>query len=139
MEIDKTTLADLVIFDREDEFSVFNKINFTVTSRGKDQLKKNIGSPLPNIESIKNVQQTLLYILARKEKWPTTISNGTVMVVERFYESNIDPVPSKPNAFAAFSYKILHSHDYTLVKYSVKHCFDFINGMKQLKIGRAHV
>ena len=26
MEIDKTTLADLVIFDKEDEFSVFNKI-----------------------------------------------------------------------------------------------------------------
>ncbi len=130
MEIDKTTLADLVIFDREDEFSVFNKINFTVTSRGKDQLKKNIGSPLPNIESIKNVQQTLLYILARKEKWPTIISNGTVMVVERFYETNIDPIPVKPNAFDAFSYKILHSHDFSLVKYSVSHCFDFIKGMK---------
>lgn len=131
MEIDKTTLADLVIFDREDEFSIFNKINFTVTSRGKEQLKKNIGSPLPNIEAIKNVQQTLLYILSKKDKWPTQISNGTVMVVERFYESNIDPIPSKPNVFEAFSYKILHSHDYTLVKYSVKHCFDFIKGMKQ--------
>ncbi len=130
MEIDKTTLSDLVIFDREDEFSIFNKINFTVTSRGKDQLKKNISSPLPNIEAIKNVQQTLLYILRQKNKWPTLISNGTVMVVERFYESNIDPIPTKPNAFAAFSYKILHSHDYTLVKYSIKHCFDFIKGMK---------
>ena len=132
MEIDKTTLADLVIFDREDEFSIFNKINFTVTSRGKEQLKKNISSPLPNIEAIKDVQQTLLYILSKKEKWPLVISNGTIMVVERFYESNIDPIPTKPNTVSAFSYKILHSHDFSLVKYSVRHAFDFIKGMKQV-------
>ena len=132
MEIDKTTLADLVIFDREDEFSIFNKINFTVTSRGKEQLKKNISSPLPNIEAIKEVQQTLLYILSKKEKWPLVISNGTIMVVERFYESNIDPIPTKPNTVSAFSYKILHSHDFSLVKYSVRHAFDFIKGMKQV-------
>ena len=130
MEIDKTTLADLVIFDREDEFSIFNKINFTVTSRGKEQLKKNISSPLPNIDAIKDVQQTLLYILSKKEKWPLVISNGTIMVVERFYESNIDHIPTKPNTISAFSYKILHSHDFSLVKYSVRHAFDFIKGMK---------
>ncbi len=131
MEIDKTTLADLVIFDREDEFSVFNKINFTLTSRGKDQLKKNISAPLPDIESIKNVQQTLLYILGKKEKWPTTISNGTIMVVERFYESNLDPIPAKPNTLAAFTYKLWHSHDFSLIKYSIRHSFDFIKGMKE--------
>ena len=130
MEIDKTTLADLVIFDREDEFSIFNKINFTVTSRGKEQLKKNISSPLPNIDAIKDVQQTLQYILSKKDKWPLVISNGTIMVVERFYESNIDPIPTKPNTISAFSYKILHSHDFSLVKYSVRHAFDFIKGMK---------
>ena len=131
MEIDKTTLADLVIFDREEEFSVFNKINFTVTSRGKEQLRKNISSPLPNIESINNVQQTLLFILRKKENWPAIISNGTLMVVERFYESNLNPIPAKPNALAAFSYKIFSSHDFSLVKYSVRHSFDFIKGMKQ--------
>jgi len=130
MEIDKTTLADLVIFDREDEFSVFNKINFTVTSRGKDQLKKNISTPLANIEAINNAQQTLLYILSKKEKWPTTISNGTLMVVEKFYESNITPIPAKPNALAAFTYKLWHSHDFSLIKYSIRHSFDFIKGMK---------
>ena len=131
MEIDKTTLADLVIFDREDEFSVFNKINFTLTSRGKEQLKKNISAPLPDIESIKNVQQTLLYILGKKEKWPTTISNGTIMVVEKFYESSLDPIPAKPNTLAAFTYKLWHSHDFSLIKYSVRHSFDFIKGMKE--------
>jgi DNA mismatch repair protein MutS len=132
MEIDKTTLADLVIFDREDEFSVFNKINFTVTSRGKEQLRKNLLNPLVDIAGIKNVQETIITIKNNTAKWPLLISNGTIMVVERFYEAQIDAMPAKPSAIDAFSYKLLHSHDFSLVKYSIRHCFDFIKGMKQL-------
>ena len=131
MEIDKTTLADLVIFDKEDEFSVFNKINFTVTSRGNEQLRKNILTPLADVETIKNVQQTLLFIIKNKENWPTIISNGTIMVIEKFYETNIDLIPAKPSVIDAFSYKVLHSHDFSLVKYSVQHFVDFIKGMKK--------
>jgi DNA mismatch repair protein MutS len=132
MEIDKITLADLVIFDREDEFSIFNKINFTVTSRGKEQLRKNLLNPLSDVASIKNVQQTIVALKNNKEKWPHIISNGTIMVVERFYEAQIDPIPSNPTTIDAFSYKLLHGHDFSLVKYSIRHCFDFIKGMKQL-------
>ena len=131
MEIDKTTLADLVIFDREDEFSIFNKINFTNTSRGKEQLRLNLLNPLPDIASIKNVQQTIGFIRDKKQHWPQIISNGTIMVVEKFFESNIDPIPYNPSSVAAFSYKLLHGHDYNLVKYSTKHCFDFLKGMQQ--------
>ena len=129
MDTDKTTLADLVIFDREDEFAVFNKIDLTATSRGKEQLRKNLLTPLKDISSIKGIQQTVLSLKSNKEQWPFIISNGTVMVVERFYEANIDPIPANPSAVSALSYKVLHSHDYSLVKYSVKHCFDFIKGM----------
>ncbi len=131
METDKTTLADLVIFDREDEFSVFNKINFTTTSRGKEQLRKNLVNTIRDPAAIRNVQQTILMLKNKKQYWPSVISNGTVMVVERFYEANIDPIPSKPSAFSAFTYKLLHGHDFSLVKYSVKHSFDFIKGMEQ--------
>ncbi len=131
METDTTTLADLVIFDREDEFSVFNKINFTTTSRGKEQLRKNLVNTIRDPAAIRNVQQTILMLKNKKQYWPSVISNGTVMVVERFYEANIDPMPSKPTAFSAFTYKLLHGHDFTLVKYSVRHSFDFIKGMEQ--------
>ncbi|NOU37291.1 MAG: DNA mismatch repair protein MutS [Ferruginibacter sp.] len=131
MEIDKTTLADLVIFDKEDEFSVFNKINLTTTSRGKEQLYFNLQNPLSNIESIKNIQQTILGIKSNKNNWPHIISNGTIMVVEKFFETQLDPIPSTPSTIQTLNYKILHSHDFSLVKYSVKHCFDFIKGMQQ--------
>ena len=130
METDKTTLADLEIFNREDELSVFNKINFTLTSRGKEQLHKNLSVPLTDLTAIKNVQQIILLIKKSKLKWPVTISNGTVMVVESFYETTFDPIPAKPNALSTLSYKLLHNHDFTLLKYSVRHCFDFIKGMQ---------
>ena len=131
MEIDKTTLADLVIFDREDEFSVFNKINFTTTSIGKDQLRRNLMNPLATIEAIRNVQDCVGFMQLQKAFWPKIISNGTIMVVERYFETNIDPIPNNPSIITALTYKVLHSHDYTLVKYSVNHCYDFIKGMGQ--------
>ena len=131
MEIDKTTLTDLVIFDREDEFSVFNRINFTETSRGKEQLQKNLMKPLATIAAIQNVQTCVSFMQAKNEHWPKLISNGTIMVVERFYETNIDPIPLNPSFMGAFSYKLLHGHDNTLVKYSVRHCYDFIKGIAQ--------
>lgn len=132
MEIDKTTLNDLSIFNNEEEFSVFNKLNFTRTSQGKEQLKKNLTTPLPTIEAIKGIQQTLQLIIKQLHQWPMQISNGTVMVIERYYESNIDPIPMQASSFTAYSYKLLHGPDFSLVKFSATHCFDFIKGMLQL-------
>lgn len=132
MEIDKTTLTDLIIINRDEEFSIFNKLNFTVTARGKEQLRQNLLSPLPDILSIKTTQETILALKAALNKWPALITNGTIMVVERFFEANIDLIPANATVMAAYSYKIFHSHDFYLVKYSVRHCFDFIKGMHLL-------
>ena len=131
MEIDKTTLADLVIFDRDEAFSIFNKINFTVTTRGKDQLYKNLASPLADIKAIKAVQETVLFIKKNKQSLAGSITNGTLTVIEKFYGTDIDAIPSHPSVLSAFSYKVLHSYDFLLVKYSVRHCFDFVKGMQQ--------
>lgn len=62
MEIDKTTLHDLSVFNPEEEFSVFHKINCTITSNGEAQLRINLSAPLQNIESIQDVQQTIRVI-----------------------------------------------------------------------------
>ncbi|MBS1743456.1 MAG: DNA mismatch repair protein MutS [Bacteroidetes bacterium] len=132
MEIDKTTLNDLSIFNSEEEFSVFSKLNYTVTSNGKDQLIRNLSRPLPSIEAIKGIQQTLQQILLQEKDWPGQISNGTIKVVETFYESTIDPLPETVTQLTTYSYKLLHGPDYSLVKYSAIHCFDFIKGMQLL-------
>ncbi|MEP6713689.1 MAG: DNA mismatch repair protein MutS, partial [Ferruginibacter sp.] len=132
MEIDKTTLNDLAIFNTEEEFSVFNKLNCTLTIRGKEQLKKNLNTPLATVQAINGVQQSLQLIIKKSALWPAQISNGTIMVIERFYDAVIDPIPAAPSSATAYSYKLLHGPDFSLVRFSVTHCFDFIKGMQQM-------
>lgn len=131
MDIDQTTLNDLSIFNQEEEFSLFNKLNLTLTTGGKLQMRHNLSTPLNSIESIQGVQQTLQHIIKHQQDWPVRISNGTIMVVERFYDATLDEIPSSPSAASALSYKIFHGPDFSLVKYSTIHCFDFIKGMQQ--------
>jgi len=132
MEIDKTTLNDLSIFDIEEEFSVFHKINLCRTSGGKEQLFRYFNNPLNTIEAITGVQQTLQLILKNELHWPAQITNGTIMVIEKFYQSVVDEIPSRPSTLSAYVYKLLHNPDFSLVKYSAEHCFDFIKGMQSL-------
>lgn len=132
METDKTTLRDLSIFNHEDQFSVFSKLNLTRTTGGRERLRQIFNKSLNNIESINNVQQTLQLILQNQQQWPLFISNGTVMMIYKFYESTIDDPPSRPTILSTYLYKIFHGPDFSLVKYSIGHVFDFVKGMKQI-------
>jgi len=44
---------------------------------------------------ILETQRILSLILEQEDEWPLTISNGTVMVMERFYETAIDEIPGR--------------------------------------------
>lgn len=132
MEIDKTTLKDLSVFDNEDQFSIFQKLDLTRTVGGREKLWFTFNKTLVSVKEITDVQQTLKFIIKNKEIWPQNISNGTMMVIEKFYESNVDAIPHNASAASAYSYKIFHRPDFSLVKYSTGHCFDFISGMQKL-------
>ncbi len=132
MEIDNTTYEDLSLFSRHEEYSIFHKLDFTRTSAGRDLLLECFGNPLGNLEDILATQGILGLILERLDRWPTSISNGTIMVMEKFYETAIDDIPQALNLPAALSYKFFHSADYAMVRYSVGHFADFIRGMDQL-------
>ncbi len=132
METDKTTLADLTMFNNGDDISVYNKLDFCSTTHGSEQLRINFSTALKTEEEIIDVQQTLRLIIEKQHLWPSQITNGTVMVVEKFYDSHISIIPAHPSTIEAFSYKLLHGPDYALVVYSAKHCFDFIKGFQHL-------
>jgi hypothetical protein len=104
METDKTTLNDLSVFNNEDEFSVFNKLNLTRTTGGREKLRQIFSKSLSDIDSIKNVQKTLQLIIEKHSQWPLFISNGSVMMVYKFYESSIDAPPSRPTPVSAYLY-----------------------------------
>ncbi len=132
METDNTTLNDLAVFQREEEFSIFNKLNLTRTVGGRERLRKNFSSSLKDITAIQNVQETLRLIIEKREEWPLTISNGSIMVIHKFYESILDKIPSRPTPSSAYLYKLFHAADYSLAKYSTGHAFDFVKGIQKL-------
>lgn len=132
METDRTTLNDLSIFNYEDELSVFNKLNLTRTTGGREKLRQTFSKSLDDIESIQNIQNTLQLIIEKQQQWPLFISNGSVMMIYKYYESTIDEPPARPSPISAHIYKLLHGPDYSLIKYSIGHVFDFIKGMKQI-------
>lgn len=132
MEIDNTTLTDLAILNTSDEFSLFSKLNFCQTSGGRETLLKNFITPLSSIEAITGIQQTIQFIQQHQQHWPSQISNGSVMMIEKFYHASVDEIPAKPGTVGVLSYKIFSSGDYSFVKYSTEHAFDFIKGMQQM-------
>jgi DNA mismatch repair protein MutS len=132
MEIDKTTFADLSLFNHEEEFSIFHKLDFTRTRGGKDQLLENFSRPFNDLRRINETQQILSLILQKVEEWPAAISNGTIMVMEKFYETGIDDIPAGYDIISALSYKTFHKPDYSMVRYSVGHFADFIRGMQTI-------
>lgn len=132
MDIDKTTLDDLSVFRNAEESSVLDKLDLCSTTHGSEQLRINFSTALKTPEAVIAIQQTIKLILQRQGQWPVQISNGTVMVVEKFFDSNTSIIPSNPSSLQAYMYKLLHGPDYALVSYSAKHCFDFIKGFQQL-------
>ncbi len=132
MQVDKTTLSDLSIFHSIEEQSVFRHLDFTTSIGGREVLRQLFSKPLSNLNTIQETQRILQLIVQNIQQWPLTITNGTVMVVDKFYESAIEDMPENSNTFSALLYKLTNSHDYSLTKFSVNHFIDFAKGLQQL-------
>ncbi len=132
MEIDKTTLKDLGIFASGESASIAEKLNLANTLRGQQQLEKNLRTTYSTIEEITEVQTAIQSIGIILPQWTKKISNGTLMVVEKYFESRVDSIPANPSVIGAFFYKISNLHDFNLIKYSAKHLHDFVTGSQEM-------
>lgn len=132
MELDNTTYNDLSIFQPEEEFSIFHRLNLTRTVEGRSWLSKFFANPFSDPKPIRETQQILKLVLKHEAQWPGSITNGTIMVIEKFYDSNIDGMPGAANFMNALTYKLFHSPDFSLVRYSISHFADFAKGMLKL-------
>jgi DNA mismatch repair protein MutS len=132
MQIDKTSFSDISIFHAEEEFSIFHKLNFTRTVAGKEWLRKYFTEPHNDLERITGTQRVIRTLMEHVADWPTDISNGTILVMDKFLDYNLDPVPEKPSAFNSLMYQWLHNADYSMTKYSIPHFADFFRGLKNI-------
>ena len=134
METDKTTLYDLSILSNEEEYSLLHRINFCTTFGGRDRLQYLLTHPHKTTEQIRQTQRILQQLIPVTDQWPQQITNGTIQVVQKYYEYHFTPIPVHENPVSTFLYKTFSNPDYSLIRFSVTHFIDFIKGMHQLEL-----
>lgn len=132
MQIDAISFNDISIFHQEEEFSIFHKLNFTRTVGGKEWLRKFFTEPHSDLKKILGTQKVIRTLMAHVDDWPSDISNGTVLVMDKFMDYSLDPISANGNIFNNYAYKWLHNEDYSMVKYSMSHFADFFRGLKKI-------
>ncbi|MFM1794742.1 MAG: hypothetical protein RL642_1127 [Bacteroidota bacterium] len=132
MRVDKTTLYDLSVFHKEDEYALFAKIDFTRTAEGRAALYQLFSSPFDNIQEIHEIQSILNLYQQKIHGWPTRITNGTLLIIEKFLDENPDSIPKHPDFIRALAYKLFHPSDYAMIHFSMKQLFEFIKGFEEI-------
>ncbi len=92
MQIDKTTFTDISVFHQEEEFSIFNKLNFTRTVGGKEWLRRFFSEPHNDLKRIQGTQLILKTILTHIDEWPADITNGTIIMMDKFLDYNLHTI-----------------------------------------------
>ena len=116
MQIDNISFNDISIFHAEEEFSIFHKLNFTRTIGGKEWLRKFFTEPHSDLKKIIGTQRVIRALMEHVDDWPTDITNGTILVIDKFLDYSLDPIGENNNTFNSLMYKWLHSEDYAMVK-----------------------
>lgn len=135
MELDKTTFLDLSIFNREEEFSLLHKLDFTTTAGGREYLRSLFSNPLKDIHAIHSRQEMLKFIISQEEQWPTIISNGTIVVVENYLNAEIDPISTSGGiglAINATIMKTIYAPDFGFIRFSFTQLINLLRGFKIL-------
>ena len=112
MVIDKTTLYDLSIFDHNEDESLLHHINFCKTSNGKLWLEYYLKITLSSLKEINERQQLLQRIISVHAEWPEIISNGSVLMIEKFYDTPMENIPAHANIVNSNLYKIFYAPDF---------------------------
>ncbi len=135
MQNDKTTLKDLSIFTSDGSEGVFELLDYTTTQAGKEMLRKHILQPPATYEKLLEVQDAVRFWSAHPDLWPRIISNGTLVMLDTFFES-ADNATAPPSAFTlyfnAIFQRVLNKQEYFLTQFSLSHLSDFLKGCGML-------
>src|SRR5687768_11321857 len=111
MQIDSTSFNDISIFHQEEEYSIFHKLNFTRTTGGKEFLRKFFSEPHSDVQKIIGTQRIIRTFMEHVKDWPVSITNGTVLVMDKFMDYALDPISENSGSLNNLFYKFLHSED----------------------------
>ncbi|MES2701849.1 MAG: DNA mismatch repair protein MutS [Bacteroidota bacterium] len=135
MQNDKTTLRDLSIFTSDGSGGIFALLDHTATQVGRDALRRHIQHPPDTYERLTEVQDAIRFLAKHPGIWPKIILNGTLVMLDKFYES-ADNISAPPTGvmvlFSAFIQKVLNKQEYFFTQFSLSHLSDFLKGCAEL-------
>lgn len=135
MQIDRTTLKDLSVFTTDASGGIFGLIDKTITQAGRDMLRNHITYPPANYETLQQMQDTVKFWQSHSHLWPQAISNGTMVMLEKFFET-ADGITAPPTGFSlmlsSLFQRMLNRNQYFFTQFSLSHLSDFLKGCLQL-------
>jgi len=132
MQADKTTLQDIGLFDTEGNQGLLTHLNFCKTNGGNEKLVHFLLTPLSSIQSIQQRQNAILQFMDEIEFLRgMTITNGSSLVIEKFFETSFKQIPRQINLPTAYWYQYVHAADYSLLRYSLEHLILFYQNLQQ--------
>jgi DNA mismatch repair ATPase MutS len=134
MQNDKRTLKDLSITGGEADHNILSMIDRCTTFAGRQVLVHQVMHSPPDYEALCRQQEVIRYWTAHLDQWSELITNGTVVMLEKFYES-ADSYAHAPGATnwmpGDFFQKLFNKNEYFFTQFSLTHLSDFLRGCQQ--------
>jgi DNA mismatch repair protein MutS len=134
MRNDRTTLNDLSVFVAEEGSSIFGLLSYTSTQAGKDYLRRHIENLPADYVQLYALQQVVRY-LSQHIQWPEIVTNGTLVMLDKFFDAadtHVTPPGGASMLFGKYFQKLLNKSDYFFTEFSLSHLSDFFKGCKEL-------
>jgi len=133
MTIDAITLQDFSFF--KGNRNIFSLINRCTTQAGAQVLRRHITRPPDRFEDVQEYQSGVKFWMQHLDAWPEIISNGTLIMIEKFYETP-EAGSFRPNTIAiainSMVQKLFNKNEYSFIRFSVSHLIDFLKGCRLL-------
>ena len=130
MLVDKITLKDIGLFDHDESEGLISHLNFCKSNGGKEQLDQYLAKPLNTIEAIEKRQNALVVFINELTFIDEMkITNGTTLVIEKFFGTAFKPIPIQISYAGAYWYQYVNASDYALLKYSLEHILLFYENL----------
>jgi DNA mismatch repair ATPase MutS len=130
MLVDKITLKDIGLFDTDESEGLISHLNFCKSNGGKEQLDQYLAHPLNSIEAIEKRQKAIVVFIKEIDfVHEMKITNGTTLVIEKFFGTAFKPIPTQISYPGAYWYQYIHGADYALLKYSLEHLILFYENL----------
>ncbi len=135
MQNDKTTLRDLSIFTSDGSGDVFALTDRAATQAGREVLRRHIQHPPDTYEQLKDLQDAVKFWSEHGDLWPSIILNGTIVMLEKYFES-AESITAPPSGITmslnSVILKIFNKQEYFFIQFSLSHLSDFLKGCSQL-------